>query len=158
MNKFEQFKAKNPVLFMRPFEEGEVLPESVFISPDDAANGSPKVGDMIAYGEGEEANLCLIPENLLHRFEKTTKPIPRASLCRMVIYHTTAAEREMMDKSICCNIQEHLPATVVANFTPEGHADQCLNLKVDLDGDGQLWKTSINMGEGEGQWSWPVFK
>jgi len=79
----------------------------------------------------------------------------RASIGRIVIYHTTETERAIMSTSPECNKQEHLPAVVVANWSSEGVENQTINVKVLLDGKGELWKTSIQMGEGEGQWSWP---
>ena len=44
---FEKYRRTN-IAEIRPYVEGEVLPESVSISPADRANGSPKLGDMIA--------------------------------------------------------------------------------------------------------------
>ena len=44
---FEKYRRTNSAE-MRPYVEGEVLPESVSISAADRANGSPKLGDMIA--------------------------------------------------------------------------------------------------------------
>ena len=84
----------------------------------------------------------------------------RATIGRIVIYHTTEAEQEVMRNGTNCNVQEHLPAVVVANWTDPSvtEGSQCLNLKVELDGVGQLWKTSINMGEEPGCWSWPEIK
>jgi hypothetical protein len=47
MNEFKQYRRKQ-IAELRPFQEGEQLPESVSISQVDRDNGSPKVGDMIA--------------------------------------------------------------------------------------------------------------
>ena len=56
----------------------------------------------------------------------------------IVVYHTTKEEREDMRTSHT-NIQEHLPAMVVAVW-----GENCANLKVFLDGsNGDLWKTSV---------------
>ncbi len=47
MNEFKQYRRKH-IAELRPFQEGEQLPESVSISQADRDNGSPKTGDMIA--------------------------------------------------------------------------------------------------------------
>lgn len=44
---FKQYK-RSQIAELRPYQEGEQLPESVSISQTDRENGSPKVGDMIA--------------------------------------------------------------------------------------------------------------
>lgn len=46
MSKFKEYRRKK-LAELRPFIEGETL-ERVSISDEDALNGSPKVGDMIA--------------------------------------------------------------------------------------------------------------
>lgn len=74
---------------------------------------------------------------------------------RIVMYNTTEQDRAKMKALSClgkgCNEQKQLPAIIVAVWGPE-----CVNLKVMLDGHGDLWKTSAGMGDHEGGWSWPV--
>ncbi len=80
--------------------------------------------------------------------------IMKPTIGRVVVYKTTESERDTMDKSNSCNVQEQLPATVVAV-----HGETCVNLNVQLDG--QLngnsihWVLSSNMGKKEGEWTWP---
>lgn len=47
MSEFKQYRRKS-ISEMRPFIEGEILDSKVSISEADKANGSPKLGDMIA--------------------------------------------------------------------------------------------------------------
>jgi hypothetical protein len=35
--------------------------------------------------------------------------------------------------------------------------DNVVNLKVQLDGESTLWRTSVWMGDSPGQWHWPTF-
>lgn len=69
---------------------------------------------------------------------------------RVVIYKTTEQQRKAMDEDPESNVQEELPAMVVAVWS-----DTCVNLKVITDGFADLWVTSSNIGENEGEWSWP---
>ena len=69
---------------------------------------------------------------------------------RIVLYNTTDSQRIKMKNSQNCNVSEVLPATVVAVWSPI-----MVNLKVHLDGEGDLWVTSVHMGTGEGEWEWP---
>ena len=79
----------------------------------------------------------------------------KPTIGRTVVYKTTEADRNLMkakgDTDGRCNVQQELPAVVVAVWSEE-----CVNLKVNLDGDGEIWKTSINQGDEEGHWSWPA--
>lgn len=70
---------------------------------------------------------------------------------RVVIYTPTKAENEAWEKSSTANTAEKLPATIVAVW-----GETCINAQVILDGEGTVWKTSIQQGDGEGQWNWPV--
>lgn len=36
-------------------------------------------------------------------------------------------------------------------------SDTCVNLQCLLNGPHQLWITSVVLGDGDGQWHWPVF-
>ena len=44
-----------------------------------------------------------------------------------------------------------LPAVVTRTFADSN----TVNLKIFADGPDDFWKTSVTMGEGPGQWSWP---
>ena len=79
----------------------------------------------------------------------------KPTIGRIVIYNTTETEREALPKIGINNVQKQLPAVIVAVWgdteTP------AINVKVFVDGThGDLWKTSIQNGDGEGQWNWPV--
>ncbi len=70
---------------------------------------------------------------------------------RIVVYHTTKEEQELM-KSAQVNVQETLPAMIVAVWS-----DTVVNLKVFLDGNlADLWKTSSQKGNLNGEWDFPV--
>jgi hypothetical protein len=58
---------------------------------------------------------------------------------------------EQQKNSINGNKAEVLPAVIVAVWGPT-----CVNLKVMTDGVNDLWVTSAQQGENEGQWNWPV--
>lgn len=78
----------------------------------------------------------------------------KPTIGRVVIYTPTEDERKAWRESSGgnkINEAEKLPAIVVAVWS-----ETCINVKVDLDGPGQLWKTSINRGDGPGEWNWPV--
>ncbi|MEA5139403.1 hypothetical protein [Arcicella rigui] len=47
MSEFKKYRRKQ-IAELRPFVEGEILPEKVSISKADRDGGSPKIGDMIA--------------------------------------------------------------------------------------------------------------
>lgn len=78
-------------------------------------------------------------------------PPQKPTIGRMVIYNTSDQDRKLMEYHPSCNVQKQLPATMVAVWS-----DTCVNLKVNCDGNLELWKTSVNLGEGECSWSWPV--
>jgi len=77
---------------------------------------------------------------------------------RTVIYKTTEEERaklEELGKKTACNVQDELPATIVAVWGE--HEEAAINLKVHIDGDiGDWWITSRTVGENEGEWHWPT--
>lgn len=77
----------------------------------------------------------------------------KPTIGRIVIYHTTEQERQEM-RGPTCNSQQHLPALVVAVWPTT------ISIRVFSDGrpTTDLWKTSINEGTEEGQWSWPVIQ
>lgn len=45
---------------MRPYQEGESLPDAVSVSKADRENGSPKVGDMVARNPVNYADQWLV--------------------------------------------------------------------------------------------------
>lgn len=77
---------------------------------------------------------------------------------RIVLYHTTEEERKAMensfkDRGYSQNVAKVLPAIVVAVW-----GSTSINLKVFVDGYGELWKTSVNLVNSdnpEGNWEWP---
>ncbi len=78
----------------------------------------------------------------------------KPTLGRIVIYNTTSEDRNVMIANMNCNVQEKLPAEVVATF--EGYENGECNLKVRMDGDmSDMWKTSVPQGDAEGNWNWP---
>jgi hypothetical protein len=59
MNEFQQYRRKQ-IAELRPFVEGEVLPETVSVSAEDRKAGSPKPGDMIARNPKNHADQWLV--------------------------------------------------------------------------------------------------
>jgi hypothetical protein len=55
-----------------------------------------------------------------------------------------------MKNSPNCNEAVLLPAIIVAVWGPV-----TVNLKVERDGEGELWVTSATEGTEEGNWEWP---
>jgi hypothetical protein len=75
---------------------------------------------------------------------------------RIVIYNSTNEQLKAMEDSYKntgkgCNIQSKLPAIIVAVWS-----DIMVNLKVITDGQDDLWVTSSHLGDGAGEWNWPV--
>ena len=66
MPDYVPYKRKGTIL-ARPFIDGEVLPAHVSVSDADRADGSPKVGDMIARNFDDENDEWLINQEY---FEK----------------------------------------------------------------------------------------
>ena len=56
---FKKYRRTN-IAEMRPYLEGEILPEEVSISDTDKKNGSPKVGDMIARNPNNHEDQWLV--------------------------------------------------------------------------------------------------
>lgn len=71
----------------------------------------------------------------------------RTKIGEIVVYHTTEAQRKVMRENPACNVQDHLPAIIVAVW-----GETCVNLKVLCDGEPNLWVTSAVFGASEGQW------
>jgi len=65
----------------------------------------------------------------------------------VVIYKTTKEDREKLKAKKACNESKELPAIIVSVY------GDTANLKVLLDGTGELWKTSIEQGHDEGYWN-----
>lgn len=68
----------------------------------------------------------------------------RPSIGRIVLYHFDSSEFNLN------NNQPVAPAIITSVWS-----DTCVNLKVLADDVHDHWKTSRNIGEGPGQWSWP---
>lgn len=72
---------------------------------------------------------------------------------RVVIYNTTEEDRENMSNNTFCNVQMQVPAIIVAVWGKEENS--LVNLQVICDGEKFMWKTSVSLGENEGNWNWP---
>jgi len=72
---------------------------------------------------------------------------------RVVLYNTTEEQRKKMENDPNCNVQEKLPAIVVAVWGDT--EESAINLNVQNDGEGSFWVTSALKGDGEGNWNWP---
>ena len=59
MQKWKRYNRKAIPAVMRPYEPGEDL-TGVSVGHEDRANGSPKVGDMIARDPANESDLWLV--------------------------------------------------------------------------------------------------
>lgn len=71
---------------------------------------------------------------------------------RIVVYKTTEEDKnEMRERS--ANVADELPAVITAVWSAD-----CVNLKVLLDGPGDLWVTSACKCDDERGWQWPVIK
>ncbi|MGB1270768.1 MAG: hypothetical protein ACPG5T_01705 [Endozoicomonas sp.] len=70
---------------------------------------------------------------------------------KIVTYNTTKEQMEAM-KTLGCNPQEQLPATVVAEHDPEDKKS-LVNLKVHIDGPlPDMWVTSVPHGKEVNNW------
>lgn len=79
----------------------------------------------------------------------------KPTIGRIVVYNTTELDRNLM-REVKANVQIQLPAIIVATFENSSYQNNESDLKVLLDGVGELWGTSIPQGDGEGQWNFPV--
>lgn len=70
----------------------------------------------------------------------------KPTIGRIVIFNCNENQREKLN-----NYQHPAPAIITAVWS-----DDCVNLKVLLDGETNLWITSALKGTGENQWNWPV--
>jgi hypothetical protein len=79
----------------------------------------------------------------------------KPSIGRIVIYKTTEADKAEMkkvnDSGKYCNIQDEVPAIIVAVW-----GESCINARVLCDGHLDLYPTSINLGDEPGNWNWPA--
>lgn len=69
-----------------------------------------------------------------------------------VFYKPTKEEKEKMKDSGTANAQDILPGKIVAVWGDQ--PGSAVNAKVFLDGQGDIWKTSISHGDGEGQFTY----
>lgn len=73
----------------------------------------------------------------------------KVSLGLIVSYKPTEREcLRMSEHRSVCNVQPELPAVIVAFGPPD-----TVNLKVLLDGQGDIWATSVLQGDEEGEWN-----
>jgi hypothetical protein len=71
MKEFKQFRKKQ-IAELRPFNEGEILSNTVSISQADKDAGSPRVGDMIARNPKDHNDQWLVAEQY---FKDNFEPI-----------------------------------------------------------------------------------
>ena len=70
----------------------------------------------------------------------------------IVSYKPTATEMGFMkERHSVCNIKENLPAVVV-NIDEDVEGTEVVNLKVLLDGQGDIWAKDVEQGDEVGQW------
>ena len=69
----------------------------------------------------------------------------KPSIGRIVIFHCDENQKKSIN-----NFQNDAPAIITAVW-----GEECVNLKILLDGTENLWFTSVTLGTGERQWSWP---
>lgn len=72
----------------------------------------------------------------------------KPTIGRIVIFHCNEMQREKIN-----NYQPDAPAVITAVW-----GDECVNLKVLLDGEDNIWVTSAMLGTEENQWSWPIIE
>lgn len=90
MSEFKQYQ-RSQVAELRPYQDGEILPENVSISQADKDAGSPKVGDMIARNPANHNDQLLVAERYFKdNFEATTK----------TLHNTTASQAKDNVKDI----------------------------------------------------------
>jgi hypothetical protein len=80
----------------------------------------------------------------------------KPTIGRIVFYNTTEADKAKMEEAYNkggCNVQDKLPAVVVAVW-----GETCVNLKVIADGNLDLWVTSSNKGDNLGNWNYPIIE
>jgi len=77
----------------------------------------------------------------------------KPTIGKVVLYNITQTDATAMADMPNCNVQEVLPATIVAIWN-DSEDYPLVNLSVTLDGEGTMWKTSISLGEGQGQFQW----
>lgn len=67
-----------------------------------------------------------------------------------ILYFTTKEDKDVMRNLPNCNVQDVLPGVVTAGWGPT-----LINAHVFFDGEGSIWKTSIEKGKEEMNWCWP---
>lgn len=102
------------------------------------------------YPEHEWRMVELAPNKFNFVWVKQKEKAMKPTIGRIVIYRFTDQEKELKDGKSPVNGADEAPAMVVRVW-----GESCVNLKVILDGEGTLWATSRNNGEGSGNWRWP---
>lgn len=67
-----------------------------------------------------------------------------------IVHYKVSAHDSLAVKSNGIRQEDILPAVIVRVWNDAG-----VNIKILCDGPIDCWKTSVTMGDGEGQWSWP---
>lgn len=81
----------------------------------------------------------------------------KPTIGRVVHYKLSEQDKKDLEGAnrlgfVSCNTRpEVLPAVIVAVWS-----DTCVNLQVSLDGNKSFWKTSVQEGDLESNWHWPV--
>jgi hypothetical protein len=76
----------------------------------------------------------------------------KPTIGRVVIYNTTEEQRATLSEK--GNTPKQLPAIVTAVWN-----ESQVNLQVITDGmHGTYWVTTVDQGDGERQWNWPVIE
>lgn len=113
----------------------------------------------LGFDNREDDNYCQGALIKKYPWEGFVKPIfiMKPTIGRVVIYNTTEADiAKMKAASIInggCNIQDKLPAIIVAV-----HSDECVNLIVITGGNLDLRVTSANKGDQPMNWNWPIIE
>ena len=127
---FEKYRRTN-IAEIRPYVEGEVLPESVSISPADRANGSPKLGDMIARNpESHEDQWLIAADYFAANFEPYDGVDAQAEIERLkqeveaakwvVQQYFEIAEEAVGEEVIRAKIREREAALAATNRETKG--------------------------------------
>jgi hypothetical protein len=77
-----------------------------------------------------------------------SNPVQQPSLGRVVIYTLTELDKTLFSN----NGASECPATIVRVWD-----NGMVNLRLQNDGEGSPWRTSIHQGDQPGQWNWPKF-
>jgi hypothetical protein len=72
----------------------------------------------------------------------------KPTIGRIVLYHCTEEEQKSLN-----NHHTVAPAIITAVWS-----ETTVNLKVLTDGNFNLWKTSVSLGDNSYNWNWPVIE